>query len=88
MSFVTDYLDELQQALEELDTEAVDRAIAWIREAGANGKTIFTCGNGGSASVASHFVNDLVKGASQKSRIRFKAICLYAHSHILKSPRI
>ena len=40
------------------------------------GKTIFTVGNGGSASTASHFVSDLLKTCITKKDKRFKAISL------------
>ena len=40
------------------------------------GKTIFTIGNGGSASTASHFVSDLLKTSIIKKTKRFKAISL------------
>ena len=40
------------------------------------GKTIFTIGNGGSASTASHFVSDLLKTSIIKKNKRFKAISL------------
>lgn len=41
-----------------------------------NRKTIFTMGNGGSGSTASHFVSDLIKTAITKGNKRFKAISL------------
>ena len=40
------------------------------------GNKIFTVGNGGSASTASHFVSDLLKTAITKKNKRFKAISL------------
>jgi len=41
-----------------------------------NGKTIYTIGNGGSGSTASHFVSDLLKTSIIKEKNRFKAISL------------
>ena len=76
VNFVQDYLAELRATLAELDTEALARGIEWMREAGRTGQMIVSCGNGGSASIASHLVNDLVKGATQASGLRFKAIAL------------
>jgi len=35
--------------------------IAELKRAKEEGKTVFICGNGGSASTANHFANDLVK---------------------------
>ena len=48
----------------------------FLREARSAGRTIFTCGNGGSASTASHFVCDIVKGASfgRTQRFRIQAL--------------
>ena len=42
----------------------------------AAGRTIFVCGNGGSACTASHFVCDVVKGASYQRDRRFKIMAL------------
>ena len=75
-TFVTTYLDDLRGTLAGLDVDALAQAIGWVHAAGREGHTIFSCGNGGSASIASHFVNDLVKGASDATGTRFKAICL------------
>ena len=74
--FVQGYLDGLSHCLDMLDCDGIDMAIEWIGEAGSSGRVIFTCGNGGSASIASHFVADLVHGATRRSGIPFRAICL------------
>jgi D-sedoheptulose 7-phosphate isomerase len=42
----------------------------------SEGKTIFTIGNGGSGSTASHMVCDIIKGCSYNKDMRFKIICL------------
>ena len=47
-----------------------------LQKAQKNGKTIFTFGNGGSGSTASHFVSDLLKTAITKGNKRFAAISL------------
>jgi D-sedoheptulose 7-phosphate isomerase len=47
------------ELLEALDAQAVARVADALEEAGEAGNTIFVVGNGGSAAVASHFVNDL-----------------------------
>ena len=47
-----------------------------LQKAQKNGKTIFTFGNGGSGSTASHFVSDLLKTAITKDAKRFAAISL------------
>ena len=47
-----------------------------MRQAREEGRTIFTCGNGGSASTASHFVCDVLKGASFNRPKRFRIMAL------------
>lgn len=76
MNFPAEYKRELLAAIDAIDLEKVAQAIEWFREARAAGRTIFVCGNGGSASTASHFVCDMVKGASfgRSSRFRIQAL--------------
>jgi D-sedoheptulose 7-phosphate isomerase len=76
MNFADQYRSELLRALDLIDTERVARAIEWFHEARAAGRNIFVCGNGGSASTASHFVCDVVKGASYQREKRFKIMAL------------
>jgi D-sedoheptulose 7-phosphate isomerase len=72
VTFPTEYKRSLLEAIERIDLASVDRAIEWFRVARDLGRRIFVCGNGGSASTASHFVCDMVKGASQCGNARFR----------------
>lgn len=76
MNFPAHYKTELLQALETIHLEKVNQAIDWFKEARAHGRRIFVCGNGGSASTASHFVCDIVKGASFNRPARFRIMAL------------
>lgn len=76
MTFAENYKTHCMQALDSVDLGKVHRAIEWMSEARAQGQTIFTCGNGGSASTASHFVCDMLKGASFGREQRFKIMAL------------
>jgi D-sedoheptulose 7-phosphate isomerase len=75
LNFLEEYKAEVRVALDAVDPEDVRRAINILDEARAHGRSIFVCGNGGSASTASHFVCDMVKGASfgRESRFRIMA---------------
>ncbi len=76
MKFLEDYRQDLCGVLGKIDLARVRQAIDWLAEARDHGRTIFTCGNGGSASTASHFAGDLLKGASYGRRRRWRVICL------------
>jgi D-sedoheptulose 7-phosphate isomerase len=74
--FATDYLADLGRLLPQLDTQKITQAAQWLDEAARQDKTIYACGNGGSASIASQMVVDMVKGASTGRTPRFKMIGL------------
>ncbi|MCC7346626.1 MAG: SIS domain-containing protein [Variibacter sp.] len=76
MNFAQDYQDQLIDTIRGIDLDKVNQAIEWFREARANGRRIFVCGNGGSASTASHFACDMVKGASYQRPTRFRIMAL------------
>jgi D-sedoheptulose 7-phosphate isomerase len=75
-AFLLDYKEKLRGAVESVNVADVGRAIAILESARNDGRTIFVCGNGGSASTASHFVCDMVKGASFKREARFRIMAL------------
>ncbi len=72
MTFTEEYKGRLVETLAGLELERVEEAIRWFEETRDAGKAIFVCGNGGSASSASHFVCDMVKGASYGKQRRFR----------------
>ena len=74
--FPREYKSKLSRALETINLEAVGQAIEILREARDGSRNIFVCGNGGSASTASHFVTDMVKGASFERDSRFRIMAL------------
>jgi D-sedoheptulose 7-phosphate isomerase len=76
VSFAAEYKRSTLEAIEHIDLEKVTQAIEWFREARAAGRSIFVCGNGGSASTASHFACDMVKGASFDRPTRFRILAL------------
>lgn len=75
-AFVENYIAQNLTLLKSLDTGAIARIIAEFGKARDARKRIYAIGNGGSASTASHFVNDMGKGASIGRETRFKTIPL------------
>ena len=76
MDFTEAYRARLFEAISSVDLAKVDQAIGWFREARDNSRHIFVCGNGGSASTASHFTCDVLKGASFQRERRFRMLAL------------
>ena len=76
MNFPAQYKNEVLKAIETVDLAKVNQAIDLFKDARAAGRHIFVCGNGGSASTASHFACDIVKGASYNRGQRFRIMAL------------
>ncbi len=75
-SFPSLYKADVLQAIETIDLEKVSQAIEILVQARDQDRRVFVCGNGGSASTASHFVCDMVKGASFRRDKRFRIMAL------------
>jgi D-sedoheptulose 7-phosphate isomerase len=80
---MTDYTDKIKKYLEleiqvmkRLDVDAINRVMNTLEEARLAGKTVYICGNGGSAATASHFVCDFNKGVSETQEQKYNFICL------------
>jgi len=76
MAYIKEYFEKLSKVLSSIDSNEILNVIRILKKARDNGNNIFTMGNGGSASTASHFVNGLSQGATVKNEPRFKAIAL------------
>jgi D-sedoheptulose 7-phosphate isomerase len=72
VSFVEEYKSKLLNTIQAIPLDRVEAAIGVLARAREAGRTIFVCGNGGSAATASHFVCDMVKGASYGRAQRFR----------------
>ena len=70
------YLEEVSQIVEKLDRKSIDRAIEILHEAWKSDNQVFTIGNGGSASTATHLACDLNKWVSDEAARKFRAFSL------------
>lgn len=75
-NYYLDYFQELENTLNKIDLDNLNKINELLYNALENGGQIFTMGNGGSGSTASHLVCDLNKGVSFNNSRKFRAICL------------
>lgn len=61
------YLNQISQALNQINVEEIQKIANILIDAYNNNKTVFIMGNGGSASTASHMACDLGKGTLKNS---------------------
>lgn len=76
MSRTQEYLQEVSEIASKLDRTSIDKAIGVLFEAWRRDNQIFTVGNGGSASTATHLACDLNKWVSDQATRKFRAFCL------------
>ena len=74
--FIQNYLSEMTKIIDDISVEDIDRVIELLFNAWERGGQVFSCGNGGSASTATHFACDLSKTTIVNGKKRFKAYCL------------
>src|SRR5262249_21746094 len=70
------YLNEYVAVLKSLDKAEVERMALILLRAWKENRTVFCCGNGGSASSASHFMMDLAKLTAPAHGPRLRAMAL------------
>ena len=81
MIFMTDftilnYLAAHQKLAQNLDAEKFQKGIEMIKTTYESGKKIITCGNGGSASTASHYITDWNKMVNLATGKKFRGVSL------------
>jgi D-sedoheptulose 7-phosphate isomerase len=73
--FSDEYLNYISDLISQLDRNQISQFVDHVLEVRDNKQTIFFLGNGGSASTASHFVNDISLGSRQFEN-PFRAVSL------------
>jgi D-sedoheptulose 7-phosphate isomerase len=70
------FLQEFEDLLHKINLDALERVFEILKAARMRGATIYIAGNGGSAATASHWVNDLGKGAKVNGGAPMRVISL------------
>lgn len=73
---VNNYFGSHQKLFADLDENRLIEAVDLIKKKFESGKKIITCGNGGSAHTASHYITDWNKMTYTHTGKQFKGVCL------------
>lgn len=73
---IKQYIEMEKEVLDSLLAEDISNVMNLLEDARLSGKRIFICGNGGSASTASHFECDFNKGVSYDQKVKYDFECL------------
>ena len=80
--FLSNYLEYLTELISQLDRKAIGNFADLLLKSRDSGSTTFFLGNGGSASTATHFVNDISLGSRQFEK-PFRAISLCDNQSVI-----
>lgn len=73
---IKSYFDRVKATIDKLNVADLDMIMNLLNKARDEQRTIFICGNGGSAATASHYCCDFNKGISERQATKFRMICL------------
>jgi D-sedoheptulose 7-phosphate isomerase len=76
IDYLKSYKEKSVDIMQKIAEKDVEHLIGLLETARQAHQQIFLCGNGGSAATASHFANDLGKGASWGREKRFRVLAL------------
>jgi phosphoheptose isomerase len=82
-SYVNAYADEIAKAFGGIDRGALAKAAECLLTAIHAGRTIFCCGNGGSAAIANHLVCDYSKGVQTNTCLHPRVVSLSTNIEIV-----
>jgi phosphoheptose isomerase len=82
-SYFDAYADEMARAAKSVEPAMLELAAETLLEAYLRGARIFTCGNGGSASIANHMQCDHVKGIRTATDLSPHVLSLSANVELL-----
>jgi D-sedoheptulose 7-phosphate isomerase len=80
---INKYIEKLNQSINERVSKEIEFLAASIQSAWSNKKTLFLCGNGGSAGNAIHLANDFNYGISKKNGIGMRVEALPANAAVI-----
>jgi len=73
---IKNYIDQHGRVFNSMNIEAIQKSLDLITKTISNGKKIITCGNGGSASTASHYITDWNKMYNLATGGKFRGLSL------------
>jgi D-sedoheptulose 7-phosphate isomerase len=81
--FSKNYIKTLEDSAKMIDWATLEKISKIIENTIKSGNTIFVCGNGGSASIANHFLCDFAKGLNISDRLKPRIFSLSTNIEII-----
>lgn len=81
--YSAEYFSRLSAAAAAIDTQAFERAASLISTAIQSDRTIYACGNGGSAAISNHLLCDFAKRIQTDTELRPRIVSLSSHIELI-----
>jgi len=83
--FYLEYINQKNNLLKNIDFEELNRIINLLKKCFKNNNIVYTCGNGGSSSLADHFTCDFIKQSNNKTNLQVKSISLTSNFSLISA---
>ena len=83
--FYLKYISEKDSLLKNVNFKELDKIIKEIKKTIKNNNVIYSCGNGGSSSLADHLTCDFIKQTNNKTNFKLKSISLASNMSLISA---
>ena len=83
--FYLQYINEKNNLLKNIDFNKLDKIVTAIKICVKNNNIIYSCGNGGSSSLADHLSCDFIKQTNNKTNLKLKSISLASNFSLISA---
>jgi len=77
------YAEAAAYAVKNVDTREIERAADFLYNLFCEGRTLYVCGNGGSAAISNHLLCDFAKGIQADTPLKPKVVSLASHLELI-----
>jgi len=83
--FYLEYINQKNTLLQNIDFKELDKIINLLKKCFKDNNIMYTCGNGGSSSLADHFTCDFIKQSNNKTNLQVKSISLTSNFSLISA---
>jgi D-sedoheptulose 7-phosphate isomerase len=83
--FYLQYVAEKNNLLKNINFNELDKIIIALKNCIKTNNIIYSCGNGGSSSLADHFTCDFIKQTNNKTNLKLKSISLASNFSLISA---
>tara|TARA_B100000795_G_scaffold267710_1_gene253115 strand:- start:250 stop:876 length:627 start_codon:yes stop_codon:yes gene_type:complete len=84
-NFYLEYINQKNDLLQKINFKELDKIINLLKKSFKNNKTLYSCGNGGSSSLADHFTCDFMKQTNNQTNLKIKSISLASNFSLISA---